>query len=101
VSSSSSSSSTNADAGACGTILASDYDQSCVHDTDCVGVASGTICTGHCDCANDAINASAQATYFANFPNVQPLACPCAAPMQYCNAGKCEHGLRPVDAGDQ
>jgi hypothetical protein len=89
----------SADGSVCGTILASSYDQSCMQDTDCVGVASGTFCTNACQCPNDAINKGAQAQYFADFPNVKGAQCPCVAPFQYCDTSKCVHGFRPSDAG--
>ena len=100
-STSSTSSSSSTSSKQCGTIRASDYDQTCAQDDDCVGVASGTFCSGGCSCTNAAIHKTAQAAYDAAFPNVGQLACPCAAPMVYCGGGQCRYGEKAIDAGGE
>jgi hypothetical protein len=87
--------------GSC-TISASNYDQSCAQDTDCIAAFSGSFCGGHaCACENSAINASAQAQYEADLQNAHAPKCPCPAPPPVaCNQGTC--GLRtsgPADGG--
>jgi hypothetical protein len=79
---------------ACGSIQASDYDQSCSVASDCVVVAEGDSCTGlFCvDCGNAAINVSAKARYEANLKSIggQTGVCPCpAGPTPTCDAGVC------------
>jgi hypothetical protein len=92
------SSADSGDSSVCGTIPASDYNQTCSQDSDCAGVQSGTICSTQCACGNDAINASDLTRYWANFPVMTP-ACPCSLPRVYCNGTKCVRGVRPLDAG--
>jgi len=78
----------------CGSIQASDYDQSCSTASDCVGIAQGDSCTGlFCNCTNAAINVSAQAEYEANLNSTvgKVLACPCPiGATAICDAGVCE-----------
>jgi len=83
------------DGGSC-SISASDYNQSCASDSDCVGVTDGDFCgTGTCiNCINAAIGVSAVSQYkgdFAKIANSSPAAvCPCAnMPSAYCNRGTC------------
>jgi len=76
----------------CGSIQASDYDQSCSTASDCVVVAEGDSCNGlFCvDCGNAAINVSAQAQYEANLNSIggQTGICPCPADRTAtCDAG--------------
>jgi hypothetical protein len=80
----------------CGNIQAAEYDQSCSTASDCVAVAEGDSCKGlFCiDCANAAINVSAQAEYEATLQSIKgPTAiCPCpegGGPTVICNAGVC------------
>ena len=78
----------------CGSIQASDYDQSCSIPSDCVVVAEGDSCNGlFCvDCGNAAINVSAQARYEANLNSIggQTGICPCPADrIATCDAGVC------------
>jgi hypothetical protein len=79
---------------ACGSIQASDYDQSCSTASDCVGVAEGDSCKGlFCiDCANAAINVSAAAQYEAEFKRKvgATIVCPCPIGITVtCDAGVC------------
>lgn len=78
----------------CGSIQASDYDQSCSTRSDCVAVAEGDSCKGlFCvDCANAAINVSAQAEYEAALQSIKgPTGiCPCPEGATVtCDAGVC------------
>jgi hypothetical protein len=78
----------------CGSIEASDYDQTCSTASDCVGVAEGDSCKGlFCvDCANAAINVSAQAEYESALQSINGATgiCPCPAnPTVACDAGVC------------
>jgi hypothetical protein len=78
----------------CGTIRASDYDQTCAVDSDCVAVDEGDLCVpNHCDCGSAAISAGAQAQYELDYSaklSVVPAGhCPCppeANPL-------CDHGV--------
>ncbi len=78
----------------CGSIRASDYDQSCLTASDCVAVAQGDSCKEFfcVDCANVAINVSAEAAYEAALQSIQGPAgvCPCTPqPTVICDAGVC------------
>lgn len=85
--------------GSC-TLSASNYDQSCTQDSDCVAVFSGSFCSGNeCACENAAINVSAQAQYEADFQSDHAPECPCPSPPPVaCNHGSC--GLREGPTGD-
>src|SRR5277367_1793319 len=83
--------------GLCGSIQASNYDQSCSTASDCVVVAEGDSCTGlFCvDCGNAAINVSAQAQYDENLKNIggHTGVCPCPLGVgATCDAGVCSLG---------
>jgi hypothetical protein len=86
-------------------IQASDYDQSCAVDSDCVGVRVGNGCTCGISCESPpaaAINMGALPQYtadFAKFPHVfcncPPPPPPCddktyAGPGPYCVGGMCQ-----------
>ena len=77
----------------CGTIKASDYDQTCATDTDCTTVFEGNLCAPTCQCANAAINVGAAAQYEADFAKKVsvPETCPCplGSPPR-CNRGVCQ-----------
>jgi hypothetical protein len=78
----------------CGTIKASDYDQSCAVDSDCVLEPEGDFCgSNQCtNCAGAVISAKAQARYEADLATKisTPLTCPCpSGPTAVCNQGKC------------
>jgi hypothetical protein len=84
------------------TILASDFDQSCASDTDCVAVQEGNLCGGGCTCSNAAVRTTAVAAFqsaAATIPKAEAgtlhVACPCAPETPYCFAGKCDYGIRP------
>lgn len=92
--------------GACSTtngncsIFASDYDQSCRQDTDCVAVFSGSFCGGHsCACENSAINVSDQQRYVSDLQSDDAPECPCPAPPAVaCSQGTCV--VRPLGLPD-
>ena len=77
-------------------IQASDYDQTCNVDNDCVGVAEGDFCSpGAGNCPNATINKGAMAQYQADVAKTRAYSCyapgscgsgngPC------CVAGKCQ-----------
>jgi hypothetical protein len=77
----------------CGTISASDYDQTCAKDSDCTGVTDGNLCSHICtNCIDATINVRAVAQYNADFAKKvsEPGVCPCPlGPTPVCNAGKC------------
>jgi hypothetical protein len=82
-------------------ILASSYDQSCAHDSDCVAVYSGTTCHA-CACENAAINVSAQGRYDSDRSGVEVGECPCPSPPAVgCVSGTCvvTGGIAVGDAG--
>ena len=83
---------------ACGTIMASDYDQSCASDADCVTVPEGDFCDANrcTDCPNAVVSIRAQAQYEADLASKisKPFTCPCpSGPTAVCNNGRCETGL--------
>jgi hypothetical protein len=83
----------------CATIVASDYDQSCAVDTDCVEVSEVISCPPPpCVlCTISAINKSAAAQYNAIFASNfyassgPACSCPCEGPA-ICRGGKCQAG---------
>ena len=82
--------------GACTWILASNYDQSCMVDSDCLSVWSGYYCAPSCECANAAISSSAISQYTADTNATGsdsgiPVCsgCPAQAPP-CCRQGICE-----------
>jgi hypothetical protein len=81
---------------ACGTIMASDYDQSCATDADCVPEPEGDFCVAQCtNCAGAVISVKAQAQYEADLASKisTPVDCPCPlGPRAVCNHGKCATG---------
>jgi hypothetical protein len=79
------------------TIKASDYNQTCQSNADCVLVNDGDLC-GCLACGSAAINHSAQAQFQADADQRKkscsgpPTACPaiaCAYAVAVCNAGIC------------
>ncbi|MDP9002417.1 MAG: hypothetical protein M3O46_20180 [Myxococcota bacterium] len=89
---------TNVDAGPCSIVLASDYDQSCVVDTDCVAVGQVASCPAFaCDgCTTEAINKLAEPQYQAAFSRAfasrsagSGCGCPCESGA-LCRGGKCQ-----------
>jgi hypothetical protein len=82
----------------CHRVLASDYDQSCKVDSDCVLVGEVSKCPATaCDgCGTQAINKSDQTRYQAAFAQAAATAtgecfCPCEG-LAVCRAGKCQSG---------
>jgi hypothetical protein len=99
---------TEVDVAVCSPVLASDYDQSCVADTDCVTVGQVTQCPAvPCDaCPLWAINAVEATQYQAAFtraiasePAGEGCACPCAG-IAICRNGKCKQGYCIPDRAD-
>jgi hypothetical protein len=93
-------------------IQASNYDQSCSVDTDCVAVAEGNFCVpGANNCLTAAINKSAKSQYLSDVANTNAAFCSapssCAVPLTcegsagpWCLNGTCEMAVCPsVDAG--
>jgi hypothetical protein len=88
----------------CGTIMASDYDQTCTTASDCVGVSEGNFCEAICACNNAVINVSAQTQYETDLAKKEntPKVCPCPSGQSpVCDAGVCGLGSTiGVPAGD-
>jgi hypothetical protein len=92
--------------GECIPIIAADYDQSCIKDSDCALVAQIPQCpaTGcfHA-CATGAINKADMARYQGDFSrSVVPEGacnCPCEG-IAVCRAGKCQNGFCGPPAAD-
>jgi hypothetical protein len=85
----------------CSIVLASDYDQSCTLDSDCVEVGQVPQCPiTTCDgCTTEAINRSAMAPYMSAFKRALASSsisgfcgCPCTG-NAICRGGKCEEGF--------
>jgi hypothetical protein len=77
--------------GSC-SIRASDYDQSCKSDSDCVEVVEGDFCgQSPCPCPNGAIRVSAESAYNAKLSKLlptSPVVCNCPADFgPRCNGG--------------
>ena len=92
--SSTSSSSGGSSSGGGGEIRASDFDQSCTGDQDCVAIYQGNACTP-CACPNAAIAVADRQAYNdtrASFqcPQNEDIVCDaCSAPLVACTAGTC------------
>jgi hypothetical protein len=72
-------------------IWATDYDQSCTSNSDCVPVYQGSLCS-ECRCPNETINSAELAKYEAasNTPGQPPASCFCPAfPPPLCQQGVC------------
>jgi hypothetical protein len=93
-------------------IQASNYDQSCSVDTDCVAVAEGNFCVpGANNCLTAAVNKSAKSQYLSDVANTNaafctaPVSCPslvtCGTSTgPWCVNGTCEmNACPPNDAG--
>ena len=82
----------------CSPVLASDYDQSCTVDTDCVAVGEVSSCPAFaCDgCTTEAINKSVMAQYMTAFAQAFTSKAPgtgCGCPCEsgaVCRGGKCQ-----------
>ena len=92
---------TSASTSACGgksCLPASDYDQSCTQDSDCVGIAEGQLCEQGCiGCANAAINVRDQAKYQSAVSGFSGT-CSCPGVPIACNAGTCGLATFPSPA---
>lgn len=77
-------------------VFASDFDQSCEVNEDCVPVSDGRLCQD-CDCPSAAINVNAVEEYNAARQGVDcnpgPQVCDCALPEFGCNDGICTIGI--------
>ncbi len=98
---------TSASTSACGSkscLPASDYDQSCTQDSDCVGITEGDLCTEGCiGCVNAAINVRDQAKYQSAVSGFSG-SCSCPSVPIGCNAGTCGITTFPAptrEAGSQ
>lgn len=88
-----------------GSIAASEFDQACQVDGDCVVVYQGTVCNS-CRCENAAIAKKELDRYrseldarSANCGQIPGCAADCAAPNPYCVSGSCVASVKPPDAG--
>ena len=96
-----------ADAGSEGgscSIRASDYDQSCQSDSDCVEVVEGDFCgQSPCLCPNAAIRVSAESAYNAELSKLlptSPVLCNCPIDFgPHCNGGVCGRCLTTLCRG--
>jgi len=77
------------------TIYATDYDQTCAQDADCVAIVEGfALCTGMCWCPNATIRASEEGRYLSNLAQIEAQAsafgcsCPPVSPP-ICRLGLC------------
>jgi len=91
-----------------GTIVASSYDQSCTHASDCVAVFQGTPACCDLECPNVAINHTDLAKYQVVLAEDAPTDCPetaclamaCLPTRVACVASKCSIGPgRTFDGG--
>ncbi len=80
---------------------ASQYDNSCNVDSDCVGVPEGHPCARNCQsiCPTAALNARVAYQYLADLKALMPAGnggivcnCPCIAAQPYCCRGICYNG---------
>lgn len=74
-----------------GAIDASDYDQSCTTDADCVAVYTGSVCGG-CFCPNGAVGSKGFAAYQTDWNAYGPPASVCFCPLlptPVCTGGVC------------
>ena len=81
-------------------IKASNYDQSCAADSDCVAVAVGNFCNADTErCPSAAINAAALSQYQADFDKTQAAMClaesSCggSSSSPCCRQGACQFGV--------
>jgi hypothetical protein len=78
-----------------GVIKASNYDQSCSSDSDCVPIVEGNACDTLIDCATGAIRRDAQAQYEADILGIcsPHLSAPlCTGPSACCVNSVCQLG---------
>ncbi len=75
------------------TIQASNYDQSCATDSDCVAVGEGNFClAGAGNCPSAAINKSAYAAYQADVARTQAAVCTAISSCVASSGPCCRHG---------
>lgn len=93
------------DSSTCAIVVASQYDQCCTVDSDCVAVGEVASCQGVCvNCPAGAINKGAEARYNAAFERAIPLGsggtCPCPQESgAVCRNGRCQMATG-VPSGD-
>jgi hypothetical protein len=75
----------------CAVIRASDYDQSCTTDSDCMAVTEGNSCRPCFACPNAAINGRDLDRYQSDVAAATTVVntCDCFAPLACCHAGRC------------
>jgi hypothetical protein len=78
----------------CGVIHASDYDQTCVSDADCVAVTDGDLCdSNRCSCPSALISSRVAAQYAADyaqkFNGLSGAGCSCPFAPPVCKNGLC------------
>lgn len=74
-------------------IRASNYDQSCTTDTDCVGIDEGSACSDLSPCGGASINRDAYAKYQSDTASVPCFyGSTCGGPGAECAAGEDEAG---------
>jgi hypothetical protein len=80
-------------------VQASDYDRSCVNDSDCVAVPVGNACTCDLSCGTPgAINETAEAQYLSDMLKMPSVTCNCLRPpppsgpaaVTCCVGGTCQ-----------
>lgn len=95
-------------------ILASNYDQSCAVDSDCIGTAGefavqfGNYCTKMCTCGGDAINKASASQYVADVSRTPlgsgalgQVVCSCGFEVPpCCQSGRCVEACPTVSATD-
>jgi hypothetical protein len=82
-------------------IKASNYDQSCKTDMDCVVINEGNACSGISNCGAAAINRSAYAQYqsdIANRPCASVSSCGRTGAGPCCRNGQCQWSIALCDA---
>jgi hypothetical protein len=89
---------TTDDSGLSCSLSASQFDNSCTVDSDCVGVPPGDPCAGNCSsiCPTSALNARVAYQYLTDLKALMPggneniiCSCPCIAAQPCCRQGVC------------
>jgi hypothetical protein len=74
---------------------ATDYDQTCSADADCVAVRSG--CDDGCQCPDSAINAKDLTQFQKDHDGCKPtIGCECIQSHVSCTSGKCTFDPGPA-----
>jgi len=80
------------DSGDCAEIDLATYDRSCRTDSDCIPIATGTVCPG-CMCSSAAINVSGRDRYFRTLLQLPPASGTCQGGCPGAGAATCVHGV--------